>query len=168
MGYTPSVPQSNFGLAFSGSALPVGAGPTRMTVLAKDVAWYQNSNKTFDLYSPTVPQTQNGNFTEQGGVANIFWLSYLVKPGIASVNPTTVAANGSTQVFQILLSKPLHPNQYGGSGGTLAGSNTIQTPSVSFSNKLSQSEPQITLTTFQPAPRNTAFRPVVRSTILGE
>lgn len=93
---------TNFNLNYNGSAFDSHVGTTQLTIAADDIAWYQSTGKTFDLFKYT---------TQGGGKAVTIEIDYLVSPTIASVTPTSIPADGGSHVITFNLTRPLPPLQ---------------------------------------------------------
>ena len=95
-------PGADFLLAYNGASFDPSVVNTQLSIIADDVAWYNNTNKSFDLFQYS---------TQGGGVAYLIEVDYLVRPAIASVTPTSILANGANAVITFNLTKPLPPLQ---------------------------------------------------------
>jgi hypothetical protein len=85
---------------------------TSLIVTADDVAWFNNSNNSFDLFVPA---------GSTGGNTFNFEVDYMNNPSVASISPTTITANGNSYTLVISLSKAFSPQQQGafGTGNTV-------------------------------------------------
>jgi hypothetical protein len=105
--------EPTFVFGYNGGAIVSGIASTNLTISAKDVAWFDSSNKSYDVFP-----------VGQGGLSLGVVVDYLANPSpfVAGVSPTTHVADGSTINFSITLTKPLSPQQQGTGSGT---NNTI-------------------------------------------
>lgn len=91
---------TDYMLAFNGNDVDASCESTTVTVTAKDIAWYNSNNQSFDTYS----------LSAQGGGASasvpIYWL---IMPKVASVGPSRVSAG--TFTLGVSLQKPIPPVQ---------------------------------------------------------
>lgn len=89
-------------LNFNGNAVDPNTELTNLTVTVDDLAWFNGSNNSFDVYG----------ISSQGGGASltvpIYWL---VMPQVASVGPSTLPGDGGTHTAAVNLVKPLPPLQ---------------------------------------------------------
>jgi hypothetical protein len=95
---------TNFVLNYNGSALAPQVDSTLITIADADVAWYNSVTKSFDVFTPTA---------SGGGDTYPIEIDYMVMPTVASVTPTSLPANGSSQQFVVTLNKPMSPQQQG-------------------------------------------------------
>lgn len=98
---------ANFELTYGGQAFDANIATTQLTISSEDIAWFNNTTKSYDVYAITA--------AGKGGNINIIELDYMIKP-IASdltLSPTTVSADGSNHVFTLNLRKPFSPQQQG-------------------------------------------------------
>ena len=108
---------TNFQLTYNGVTPNAHVDATLLTISADDISWYNPTSSTFDLFSTS---------GSVGGVSTQITLDWFSKLSIASVSPTTITANGSSQVLNVILTNPLSPRQIG------TGYNTGNTISAAF------------------------------------
>jgi hypothetical protein len=97
---------TNFNVVYNGAAPDTHVDTTTITMTAEDIAWFFNSNKSYDVF--------NGS----GGISLQVLINWYVKPAIASVTPTSVQSNGLSHVFNVVLMQPISPRQQGTQFGT--------------------------------------------------
>ncbi len=95
-------------LSYNGGAF-TSAPVTSLTITAKDVAWYDSSNKSYDVFPA-------GN----GGLQYVIEIDYLVNPSpfVSGVSPLSHVADGSAIQFTVSLTKPISGQQQGSVWGT--------------------------------------------------
>jgi hypothetical protein len=112
---------SAFGIAYNGGALPTNVPYTTLTITVDDVAWYNGTNESFDVFAPS----SNG-----GSVGYEIEFDYMVKPVVASLSPLSIPANGGTYTLVANLLKPISPAQQGinNTGNIFSGVFGVQSP----------------------------------------
>ena len=119
----------NFSLKYGGASFPAGiAGTTQLAVEADDIAWFNSTAKTYDLFHPSTTletvHLGSGTITRvafSGGGAITFGIEvdWMTKPSSVAVSPNTnVPADGQQHVFTVTLNKPMPPTQYGANNVT--------------------------------------------------
>src|SRR5271157_2439894 len=101
---------------------------TDLTITADDIAWYDGTNKSFDLFTPV---------SGSGGIAYAIAVDFMTKPTVKSVSPASLNATGLSQAITINLSKPMSPQQQGlyGTGNTVVPTASI-TGGATFTSPL--------------------------------
>lgn len=94
---------TNFLLKYNGNAIDANVERSTVSLQDDDIAWYNSTNKSFDLFTPS---------TQGGGDIFQMEVDWMVKP-TASLNPITVNADGKTYNLSVSLSKPFPPTQQG-------------------------------------------------------
>lgn len=104
---------SKFALSYNGNAFDPGVSESTLTIVQDDVAWYNPTNKSYDVFNAT---------NTGGGKFYTIQVQYLVSPVVASIFPLSVPGNLAIQTFTVTLAKPLPPPQismaFGATGGT--------------------------------------------------
>ena len=128
---TPS--GSAFALGYNGGAFSFivpgsQIATTDLTITADDIAWYDGTNKSFDLFTPV---------SGSGGIAYAIAVDFMTKPTVKSVSPASLNATGLSQAITINLSKPMSPQQQGlyGTGNTVVPTASI-TGGATFTSPL--------------------------------
>jgi hypothetical protein len=93
---------TNFILSYGGQAFDPNVLKTMLTITNPNIAWYNPSTRTFDLFTPT---------SQGGGPSLEIEVDYQVHPVIASITPNTAVADGSSVRYLLTLVKPLHTLQ---------------------------------------------------------
>ena len=93
---------SAFSLHYNGNSFDPNVAATQLTLTEEDVAWYNGTNKTFDLFVPN---------SAGGGVSAEIEIDYFIMPIVASIVPGAVAADGANHVFALTFTKPIPPFQ---------------------------------------------------------
>src|SRR5208282_4414662 len=111
----PSSSPTALSLAYNGGSMVSNVDVTNLTITADDIAWFNNSNKNYDLF---------GISSGGGGLQYPIQIAYMIKPAVAQVTPPSLSANGTSQLVTVSLAQPISPEQQGlfGTGNTISAS----------------------------------------------
>lgn len=116
---TGTSPTGYLKLAYNGAQFPfTGIDVTNLTITADDIAWFNNANKSYDLFAPS---------SSGGGLTYPIQIAYMVMPpSLASLtaSPLTMPADGGAHPITVTLPQPMSPEQQGlfGTGNTVSAS----------------------------------------------
>jgi len=122
---------SQFG--YNGAAIDANVVSTSLVLSDADIAWYQDSNKSLDIYVGS--GVSNGAITGAvyGVQAIATLVNYLLDPHLASdvsVSPLTIIGDGTQKTFTISLIKPLPPLQSNTAATIIWGGTVLTTNSI--------------------------------------
>jgi hypothetical protein len=129
---------TNFTLNYNGgSANAIQNGSqvlsTSLVIQADDIAWYNSTNKSFDLFSA---------YQGTGWTSFNMDVFYMNNPQVSSISPTLVVGNGSDYILSIALTEGFPPQQQGSNNTgnsivcscTVVGATATGTPSPTYTN----------------------------------
>jgi len=126
----PSGSPTALSLAYNGASPTSHVDVTNLTIKSEDIAWFNSSNKKYDLFA-----------TSASGGGNLYpiQVAYMVHPTLGSltVAPLTMPADGASHSLTISLAKPMSPEQQGlfGTGNSVAIAGSL-TNGATFASQL--------------------------------
>ena len=102
-------------LSYNGGAPPSHIDVSNLTITSDDIAWFDGTNKTYDLFTAS---------SSGGGNQFPIQVAYMVRPTIPTLTtvPLTMGADGAHHTITVSLAKPMSPEQQGlfGTGNSVA------------------------------------------------
>ncbi len=136
LGSVGTSPTGYLTLGYSGSPWAfTGIDITNLTITADDIAWFNNTAKSYDLFAPS---------SSGGGLQFPIQVAYMVKPAtpytstLTTIMPNNVADGSNDHTITVTLPKPMSPEQQGlfGTGNSInatasaSGGVTVTTPTA--------------------------------------